>query len=115
MLSNNEFTHIGQSGIMLVGNNTISYIGDILASAVGGIYGSSVSDSIFIFNNISYVSRWGIAVRSNNNNSMSYRNYLSYNIINYVGLKTSDFWWNFFNRRWLSQEQLFNIIALKTQ
>eukprot|EP01084_Bolivina_argentea_P180532 311906_1 len=102
LISNNEFNHIGQSGIMLVGNNTsqsiyitiknntISYIGDILASA-GGIYGSSVSNSRFIYNNISHCSRWGISIRSQNNNSMSYKNNISYNIINYIGLKTSDF------------------------
>eukprot|EP01084_Bolivina_argentea_P115457 205309_1 len=65
LISNNIFNHLGQSGISLIGNNTIqpynimiennsiSYIGEILASA-GGLYGSSVSNSIFKFNIISY-------------------------------------------------------------
>ena len=36
---------------ILLENNTIEYVGEILASA-GGVYGSTVSDSIFRFNHI---------------------------------------------------------------
>lgn len=103
LISKNVMKHVGQSGVALVGNNTsqaksviienntIEYIGDILASA-GGIYASSVSDSTFRFNTINYGSRWGIAIRSNGpQTAMSKNNYVGFNRINMVGLKTRDF------------------------
>ena len=63
----------------------------ILFASAAGVYASSVSDSIFRFNNISWSSRWGIAIRSNGGGAMSYRNYIGWNRIDYTGTKTMDF------------------------
>jgi hypothetical protein len=71
-----QFLHMGQSGIVLSGNDTtqptkvrvydnIFYnIGSIMHGA-GGMICSSCSDTEFIRNNISFTSRWGVHVRNN--------------------------------------------------
>ena len=59
VLSGNEST---QATLCTIANNTISNVGEILASAAG-IMASTVSTSNFTDNTIANASRWGIAVR----------------------------------------------------
>eukprot|EP01084_Bolivina_argentea_P302488 522107_1 len=103
LIMNNTFHHLGQSGILLVGNNssqaynikiqnnTFLYLGEILASSAA-IYISSSSNNLIEFNNMSYLSRWGIEIRSANSAAaQSSNNIFQYNIIIYSGLQTSDY------------------------
>eukprot|EP00051_Salpingoeca_urceolata_P033824 m.502529 g.502529 ORF g.502529 m.502529 type:complete len:738 (-) comp67877_c0_seq1:32-2245(-) len=99
-ITNSTFRHMGQSGIMLPGNDTtqstrvvvsectMSWVGEILASAAG-ILASSVSDAEFAGNHVYHGSRWGIAVRSNVG-ALSLRNHIHHNVIKHVGLRTRD-------------------------
>ena len=99
------FDHLGQSGVSMdggqagipgaapthctVANNTFHHVGEVLASAAG-IVGSSVSYSNISFNTIRWSSRWGIAIRSNGNNELSFQNVVEGNKIRDVGLSTRD-------------------------
>ena len=95
------FLHMGQSGVMLVGNDTtqpsyctvrannISGVGEILSSA-GGVVISSASHVSVSGNNISRSSRWGISLRSNPSAS-SCNNTIEGNRITDTGLLTADF------------------------
>ena len=69
-ISSCTFEHLGQSGIIVLGNDTAqpvslvvrkNNIRDIgkITSAAGGIVCSSCSRSVFGYNNISWTSRWG--------------------------------------------------------
>lgn len=102
---NSRFEHMGQSGVSMdggqagvpgaapmnctVANNTIYHVGEVLASAAG-IVGSSVSYSNISFNTIRWSSRWGIAIRSNGNNELSFQNVVERNKIRDVGMSTRD-------------------------
>ena len=100
-VQDSTFLHMGQSGVMLVGNDTtqpsycmvrannISGVGEILSSA-GGVVISSASHVHVSANNISRSSRWGISLRSNPSAS-SYNNTIEGNRITDTGLLTADF------------------------
>jgi hypothetical protein len=100
-----QFLHLGQSGVVLSGdsktqpthctvsNNTIHFIGEILASAAG-IMASTTSHSNFTDNIISHTSRWGIAVRGSYGDqsapAMSYGNRIERNRLSQLAQTTRD-------------------------
>ena len=101
-VENSTFSRLGQSGVMLIGNKTtqptncavvdnhVEHVGMILFSAAG-VYVSTGSDIAIVSNDISYSSRWGIAVRSEETSySPSYRNLIALNRVYHTGLATSD-------------------------
>eukprot|EP01006_Ploeotia_vitrea_P053052 TRINITY_DN67750_c0_g2_i1.p1 TRINITY_DN67750_c0_g2~~TRINITY_DN67750_c0_g2_i1.p1 ORF type:complete len:530 (+),score=45.65 TRINITY_DN67750_c0_g2_i1:373-1962(+) len=100
-ISRNICYKVGQTCFMFSGNNTsqckgvevghnqMQWTGDILASA-SGIFASTVHKAHFHHNEIRDCSRWGIAMRSAELNSVSTENLIEYNIIKRVGLKTRD-------------------------
>lgn len=100
---NSHFVEMGQSGVMMTGNkttqpskvlvahNSMLGIGRFLASA-GGIYGSSVSHSVFRHNHIEQSARWGIAIRSEEQaNATSVDNLVEFNKLKTLGQSTKDF------------------------
>eukprot|EP01050_Picozoa_sp_SAG11_P009555 SAG11_NODE_908_length_6589_cov_5.484129_6_plen_652_part_00 len=100
-ISDSQFTQMGQSGVLFVGNdtsqprecsvlrNSMRGIGTILASA-GGVLITSASNITVSQNNISECARWGIAVRSNGH-AQSFNNTIERNWIKRTGLRTADF------------------------
>ena len=96
-----NFSEIGQSGVMFIGNdttqprgavvegNTMVGIGTILASA-GGVLITSGSSITVRRNNISECSRWGVALRSNHNATSEF-NVIEENRVVRTGLVTADF------------------------
>ena len=100
-VSDSQFTQMGQSGVVFVGNdtsqprecsvlrNSMRGIGTILASA-GGVLITSASNVTVSLNNISECARWGIAVRSNGH-AQSFNNTIDRNWIKRTGLRTADF------------------------
>ena len=99
-VSHSRFISIGQSGVMLVGNestqasncsvlgNTMLGIGEVL-SAAAGVFVTSASFIVVRDNNISNTSRWGIAVRSNRG-APSHDVVVEHNRLRHIGLRTAD-------------------------
>ena len=110
MIDSNTATHVGQSGVQLVGNdvtqphdvtitnNSITHIGEILVSAAG-VFVTSGRRNYIARNRISDCPRWGIAVRSNAGkasdgspfDAASPFNVVEFNTVQRTGLETRDF------------------------
>ena len=100
-VTDSQFSEIGQSGVMFVGNdttqarecsvrnNSMRSMGSILASAAGVLI-TSASNITVSSNNISDCARWGVAVRTNAE-AHSFNNTIALNRIVRTGLRTADF------------------------
>jgi len=96
---NSTLHSVGQSAVLFTGNNTsqvngavvafndISDVGVVLAAA-GGIVVTSGSNLHIHHNNLSDLSRWGVAVRSNGAVAMSRHNIVEWNRVHRAGLRT---------------------------
>eukprot|EP00039_Didymoeca_costata_P016861 m.307626 g.307626 ORF g.307626 m.307626 type:complete len:763 (-) comp16463_c1_seq11:65-2353(-) len=101
LITNNKFTNIGQSGIMMVGEtaiqptnisvtrNTFHTFGKTMASAAA-IYACTTSYSYFAHNNITDGPRWGIHLRSQSSIALSMHNIIEFNRVTNVARRTRD-------------------------
>lgn len=100
VIANSHFSHLGQTGVAASGggdrqpshcqivNNSMEHVGEILSSAAG-VVASTLSHSVIAGNNISFSSRWGIAVRSQGSD-ISYGNLIERNKLFNLALTTRD-------------------------
>jgi len=98
---NNEMSHLGQGGVIMLGNatdqphdnvvtaNNMHHLGRVYKH-VAGVYVTTGSNNRITHNRISHVPRYGISLKSYSTSSYSHNNIVEYNELIDTNLETND-------------------------